>query len=123
MGNSVDILKKLWLGNYSLSKSYWLFGNVVPLIFFIVLIILALFFQEQPIDALINLKLAPAKLYQKIILLIIMIIFFIYSVISTVGIWRSSNKYERKKYWSVLAKITIFFALFTYIRDIYKFFL
>lgn len=117
------IIKNLWFGNYSLKKTYWFYGNIIPLIFFIILLILSLFFQDNPLDALLNLKFSPEKFYQKIILLTIILIFFVYSIISTVGIWRSANKYEGKKYWSILAKVTIFLALFSYIKDIYKFFL
>ena len=116
------ILIKLWKGEYTLSKSYWFFGNIVPLMFFIILISLALFFQENSLGALLNLKLVPEKLYQKIILIFLSIIFLIYTVISTVGIWRSSNFYQGKKYWSTIAKIAIIFTVITYVKDIFKFF-
>ena len=118
----MKILIKLWKGQYTLSKSYWFFGNIVPLVFFIILISLALFFQENSLEALLNLKLVPEKLYQKIILIFLSIIFLIYTVISTVGIWRSSNFYQGKKYWSTIAKIAIIFTVITYVKDIFKFF-
>ena len=117
------ILKKLWNGHYSLSISYWFFGNIVPLIFFIILICLALLFQENALDALLNQQFVPNGLYEKMILLFITCLFLIYSVISTVGIWRSSNHYTGKKYWSVIAKFAIVLALFTYLKDIFKFFI
>ena len=120
--NMIKILIKLWKGQYTLSKSYWFFGNIVPLIFFIFLISLALFFQENSLEALLNLKLVPEKLYQKISLIFLCIIFLIYTVISTVGIWRSSNFYQGKKYWSTIAKIAIIFTVITYVKDIFKFF-
>lgn len=117
------ILNKLWNGHYSLSKSYWFFGNIVPLIFFIILISLSLFFQENALDALLNQQFVPKGLFEKIILLFIACLFLIYSVISTVGIWRSANHYTGKRYWSVIAKFAIVLALFTYLKDIFKFFI
>ncbi len=117
------ILKKLWNGHYSLSKSYWFFGNIVPLIFFIILISLALLFQENALDALLNQQFVPKGLYERVILLFITFLFLIYSIISTVGIWRSANHYTGKRYWSVIAKFAIVLALFTYLKDIFKFFI
>jgi len=116
------MLKKLWNGHYSLSKSYWFFGNIVPLIFFIILIGLAISFQENVLDALLNQKFVPKGLYERLILLFITFLFLIYSIISTVGIWRSANHYTGKRYWSVIAKFAIVFALFAYLKDIFKFF-
>lgn len=115
-------IKKLWQGEYTLSKSYWFFGNIVPLFFFIFLISFSLLCQENVLDALLNLKFIPPLFYQKIIIIFVCIVFLIYSVISTVGIWRSANKHQGKKHWAILAKITIFIALFSYIKDIIKFF-
>ena len=119
----IEILKKLWNGHYSLSKSYWFFGNIIPLIFFIILISLALSFQENALDALLNQQFVPKGLYERAILLFITFLFLIYSIISTVGIWRSANHYTGKRYWSVIAKFAIVLALFTYLKDIFKFFL
>ena len=90
----MQILKKLWFGEYSLSKSYWFFGNIVPLIFFIFLILFALFCQNDPLDSLLNLKFVPPELYQKSIVLFFCLIFLIYTVVSTVGIWKSANKHK-----------------------------
>ena len=118
----MQMLKKLWFGEYSLSKSYWFFGNIIPLIFFICLILFALFCQNDPLDSLLNLKFVPPEFYQKSIILLFCLIFLIYTVISTIGIWRSANKHTGKKHWGILAKITIFFAIFSYAKDIYKFF-
>jgi len=118
----MQMLRKLWIGDYSLSKSYWFFGNIVPLIFFICLILFALFCQADPLNSLLNLKFVPPKLYQKVIIIFFCLVFLIYTVVSTVGIWRSTNKHAGKKHWAILAKITIFFAIFSYAKDIYKFF-
>ena len=117
------ILKKLWKGHYSLSRSYWFFGNIVPLFFFVVLISLALSFQENALDALLNQQFVPSGIYERVILVLITLVFLVYSIISTVGIWRSANHYTGKRYWSVIAKFAIVLALFTYLKDIFKFFI
>ena len=118
----MQMLKKLWNGDYSLGKSYWFFGNIVPLIFFIFLILFALFCQTDPLNSLLNLKFVPPELYQKSLILFFCLIFLIYTFVSTVGIWRTANKHTGKKHWAILAKVTIFFAIFSYGKDIYKFF-
>lgn len=116
------MLKKIWNGQYSLKKTYWLYGNIIPAIFFMVILATALIFQKEPLNAILNLKFVPQLFYQKLILSVLIILFFIYSVITTVGIWRSANNYLGNKIWPVLAKISIILAFIYYIKDFKKFF-
>lgn len=57
------------------------------------------------------------SLAAKLIIILQGIIFFVYSTIATIGVWRSANKYEGKKFWKYLAKILIIYAFYSYIQN------
>ena len=82
-----NFFQKFWNGDISLPKSYWLVGVVFGMIvgFVIGIIVISLGMSEIAI----NLFLIP------------------WAIFSTVGIWRSSDKYKGLTLWSVLAKISI----------------
>lgn len=115
-------LKMLYFGSFPLKRAFWFYGNIIPLIYFICLFSVVLFFQESPLESILNLKFTFNYTYQKLIVIVLGAIFLIYAYISTVGIWRSANKYEGKKYWSILAKLSILLAMLSYLKDMYKYF-
>ncbi|MBT7623600.1 MAG: hypothetical protein HN595_03640 [Flavobacteriaceae bacterium] len=78
---------KFWNGDLSLPMSYWLVGTVFGIG---VGLAVGLFvgFSGMP-EVAVNIFLIP---------------WFIYS---TVGIWRSSDKYKGAKFWAILVKVVI----------------
>ena len=85
--NNKNFFVKFWNGDLSLPMSYWLVGVVFSVVvgFVIVVIVIAAGLHE---DAMFG----------------FLIPWYIYT---TVGIWRSSDKYKGPKFWAILAKIVI----------------
>ena len=85
--NNVNFFVKFWNGDLSLPMSYWLVGVVFSVVvgFVIVAIVIAAGLHE---DAMFG----------------FLIPWYIYT---TVGIWRSSDKYKGPKFWAILAKIAV----------------
>ena len=112
----MNFILKLYYGQYSLVKTYWIF-NVIPGIFFGLL------------AKLMSLKSFPQD--NLFLHLLILIFCLSYAIISTVGLWRSSSYYQGNIVWKVLSKVvaissiafitfTIFVFLFFNIDSIYK---
>ncbi len=76
---------KLSNGDFGLAKTFWLYYMLVSVVFNILAKIIV----------------------EPIFLIIISITFLAYAVTAMIGIWKSANKYEGSKFWSVLAKIMI----------------
>ena len=89
--NNKNFFVKFWNGDLSLPMSYWLVGVVFSVVvgFVIVVIVIAAGLHE---DAMFG----------------FLIPWYIYT---TVGIWRSSDKYKGPKFWAILAKIAIIFGV------------
>ena len=72
----LNIVNKLWLGELSLSRSYWFFGNIVPFFFFVVIFSAIFAFHENPIDALITNQILPKNIIGKIVIFFLYFVFF-----------------------------------------------
>lgn len=84
---------KLWKGDYSLPITYWVFGVVGNLSLSI------------PLN-LISLETNPILFYSLLTLV------FVYSILVSVGIWRSASKYQGLSLWKYLAK---FIAILSFV--------
>ncbi len=115
------ILKKLYDGEYSLSKSYWLFGNIIPFFLFMLLLGVIFGFSSDPLTKLRMLNFKPEGYLSLILTIILSIITLIYIFISTIGVWKSATKHQGKKFWAIIAKITIVIAFISYANDLRKF--
>ena len=89
--DNANFFAKFWNGDLSLPMSYWLVGVVFSVVvgFVIGAIVIAAGLHE---DAMFG----------------FLIPWYIYT---TVGIWRSSDKYKGPKFWAILAKIAIIFGV------------
>ena len=89
--NNENFFVKFWNGDLSLPMSYWLVGVVFSVVvgFVIGAIVIATGLHE---DAMFG----------------FLIPWYIYT---TVGIWRSSDKYKGPKFWAILAKIAVIFGV------------
>lgn len=115
------ILKEFWLGNLSLSRSYWFFGNILPSIFLIIIFLITSGFHDRPLDAFIANQFLPATIMGKIVVVSSCLLFFIYVFISIVAIWRSANRYQGRKLWKILAKFAIIVSGLAYLKDFLKY--
>ena len=90
----MKFLSKLWFGEYSLLKTYWLFSLFIPLLLRI-----------------------PIKLWEKnndsnfLILFLYLCLISTYSFISLIGLWRSSDSYKGNIVWCWFAKLTVILGL------------
>ena len=93
-----NFFQKFWNGDISLPKSYWLVGVVFGMIvgFVIGIIVISLGMSEIAI----NLFLIP------------------WAIFSTVGIWRSSDKYKGSKFWAVLTKVVLVIGIISFVGQI-----
>ena len=96
--SNTSLILRFWNGDVPLWKSYWLVGSLasIPIWFLINLVYVFSF----------GLAFAISIGFQV----------FLY-----VGIWRSSDKYEGSKIWSVLAKVAIIFGLILSLLYVFAF--
>ena len=90
----VNFFVGFWHGDLSLPMSYWLVGIVFGLVVGFSIGMIA-YSMGMP-EAAINFLILPWAIY------------------STVGIWRSSDKYKGPKFWSVLTKIFLVIGVIGY---------
>ena len=93
-----NFFEDFWNGDVSLVKSYWLVGVVLSFAvgFFGALLILGVGLHFNAVYAII----IPWLIY------------------TTVGIWRSSDKYKGPKHWAVLAKVAVVIGIIINLRDL-----
>jgi hypothetical protein len=97
--SSPSFISKLWKGDISLVKTFWLCW-LLPAIAFPVL------------KSLLSLVLAPILgILYLFVFFILSIAFSIYQIICVKGLWSSATKYEGKKIWSLASKVFIIFGL------------
>ena len=111
------ILKRLINGNINLKKAFWLYGNIYPFFISLIIIITLLLFQENIKQSIVQQKFMNISIFQKLIISLQGIIFFIYTSIATIGVWRSANNYNGRKIWIYLAKVGILYAFYSYIQN------
>jgi len=85
---SKNIFEKLVSGDLGLSKTFWIYGFAIGLIFNMLSGIV--FFTIS------------IKSY-----IAMMVLYNAYIISVLIGIWKASNKYNGKKIWSILAKTYI----------------
>lgn len=116
-----NTLKKLFKGEYNLAKSYWFFGNIIPLLLFLLILGVIFGFSNHPLEKLKTINFVPETTLSLILTLILSVITLIYIVISTIGVWRSASKHTGGLFWAWAAKITIVIAFASYLNDIRRF--
>jgi|APSaa5957512493_1039668.scaffolds.fasta_scaffold10762_7 hypothetical protein len=80
--------KKLLDGDFGLAKTYWLYGALVG------------FISSLVIDFIESTQ----------FLMIFSVIYTIYRIVLTTGVWRAGDRYEGSKIWAILAKIASTFG-------------
>jgi hypothetical protein len=89
---------KLWRGEYSLFKTYWLFNILLGTIL------------GSPLSIIGQL---PSETIKStwVYWLIYLILYSLYIIISSVGVWRSASKYSKDSLWKNLAKFYSFVSV------------
>ena len=118
----MGVILKLYKGEYSLGKAYWLFGNIVPAVLFLIIFGLIFLTSSDPLEKLLNQDFVPESFFVSILVLILSLLTLAYIIVSVIGIWRSAQKYSGKKIWSLLAKVTIIIGGLLNIKSFFKFF-
>ena len=122
VSTKMSIILKLYKGEYSLGKSYWLFGNIVPAVLFLIIFGLIFLTSSDPLQKLINQDFVPESFFVSILVLILSLLTLAYIIVSVICIWRSAQNYNGKKIWSILAKVTIIIGGLLNIKSFFKFF-
>tara|TARA_Y100000741_G_C18004774_1_gene457632 strand:+ start:165 stop:491 length:327 start_codon:yes stop_codon:yes gene_type:complete len=97
-----------WYGNVPLWKSYWLIGELLNALVLFILINLEIYlFQNDYIFVeLPYLDFGRFSIISKVI-------FILWTVYITVGIWRSAEKYKGTIIWIILTLIILCYRIFT----------
>lgn len=98
----MNIFKKLWRGEYSLAKTYWLFGVVVNV------------FLGFPIN-LYDVITPQSQVQYAYYLIGYLALYAIYNVIACVGLWRSASSYQGPAGWKYFSKFIAALTLASFI--------
>lgn len=94
------MLRKLWWGQYSLVKSFWLFYVLGVVLVFVALVLL--------VGILIFLGTFLAiPILKQLVLLIIYGVWLGYLLIASVGVWRSADAYPYTRWWPRMSKCVV----------------
>jgi hypothetical protein len=117
-GIGMKWIAKLWRGEFDLGKAFWVFGILIPVLWYFVskfliaaLLVVMLAFGLSGSSAS-NGPLA-ASLF---VLAAMVVITLAYQVLAGVGIWRSARKFEGDTAYAFLARgvIVLYFAYFVW---------
>jgi hypothetical protein len=105
--NNSNVLLRLWRGDIALWKTYWLYGGLGGIIISVLAPLLTYILASN------------ASLMSRFDLLVIYFLFFalvlIYTLIVSVGSWRSSSKYAilypKRRGYAIFAKIAVVFGI------------
>ncbi len=105
---TLDIILNFWLGKVKLWKSYWIVGELFNSLFIIFICYMEINFYNNSI------------LYSQLPLLnfnsfnfLNKVLFLIWSIFITVGIWRSAENYKGRIIWTVLTLIFLSYRIFS----------
>jgi hypothetical protein len=110
------------LNEISLSRAFWLYGNIILGVLIIILILLGLILTDDLRNFVTIQKFATAYIFKKIILKLSALLVIAYTIFITYVIFKAANRYQgTRKYFyggKIIAAIT---AILT-IKDIIKYF-
>jgi hypothetical protein len=101
----MKFLAKLWCGEYSLVKTYWLFNVLAGVI---VNILISIFEKMS----------AKTQSENATIFFAFICVTVSYGLIALVGLWRSSNNYTGNQFWAVISKVVVGIGLLLVVSSI-----
>ncbi len=102
----MDLIKELWRGNVPLSRTFWLFGFGVNLLFTIAFVYLN--FQADLLTSKVG----------AIFYLLLLLFSLIYGPFILIAIWRSANKYQGLQRYAIAAKIMVIIGWARYLQSL-----
>lgn len=105
---TTHLVRALWRGDLSLVKTYWLFGVLVGVCYFMVFAYIE--YQSSGLSE----GLGPAFIIG------LMVSYFLYVMFINIAIWRSASKYRGPKYWAILAKVMVLVSWAALIREAWE---
>jgi len=107
---------RLWRGEYSLGKAFWLFGIVISILWYFVTKFLSMALMVAMLFIGFSGPSAPAGLLNGslFIFFAMVVLTLAYEVLVGVGIWRSAAKFTGKWIYSILARgaVALYLAVF-----------
>jgi len=89
----MGLVKRLWRGEVSLARTYWVYGVAVNIFIQSSVLLLSVLVESMPVLAFSLLGMIAFSL--------------VYMVFISVAIWRSSNRYQGNRAWAFLAKAAV----------------
>lgn len=121
MNNCIKYYRFL-LNEVSLSRAFWLYGNVILGVLIIILILLGLILVDDLKNFISTQKFTTTDLFKKSILYFSSLLIIVYTIFITYVIFKAANRYQGARKYFYGAKImAIVTAVFT-IKDIFKYF-
>ena len=103
-----NLIINFWYGKITLWKSYWLVGELINALIFLLFfnIELRYYNNNEIINQLPFINISNFHLISKVIL-------FMWTIFITVGIWRSAESYKGNVIWIALTLIFLSYRIFT----------
>ena len=105
--NFKNLIERFWQGKVTLWKSYWIVGELINGLFYIILYNIEIFFFQ-------NSNLAISIPFVDIVSLspFTKILVIVWTVFITIGIWKSAEKYKGNFIWIILTLLILSFRIF-----------
>ena len=106
----------------TLSRAFWLYGNVILGVLIIILILLGLILTDDLRNFVAIQKFATAYIFKKIILKLSALLVIAYTIFITYVIFKAANRYQGARKYFYGAKIIAAITALLTIKDIIKYF-
>jgi len=110
------------LNEISLSRAFWLYGNVILGVLIIILILLGLILTDDLRNFVAIQKFATAYIFKKIILKLSALLVIAYTIFITYVIFKAADRYQGARKYFYAAKIIAAITALLTIKDIIKYF-
>jgi len=110
------------LNEISLSRAFWLYGNVILGVLIIILILLGLILTDDLRNFVTIQKFDTAYIFKKIILKLSALLVIAYTIFITYVIFKAADRYQGARKYFYAAKIIAAITALLTIKDIIKYF-
>jgi hypothetical protein len=100
------LINKFWNGEVTLWKSYWLVGELINVLFILVIFNFEIyFFNNQLFSSLPFINFNNFNFLSKLVVIA-------WTIFITVGIWRSAEKYKGSLFWVICTLLFLSYRVF-----------
>jgi hypothetical protein len=113
-------ISQLWRGEFALSKAFWVFGVLIP----VLLLFVTKYFLMIVMFLVLSIGMAgpgpPPGLFggSMLIIVAVAVASLAYQVLAAVGIWRSAGKFPGDRTYSILARVVVAFYLLYFVGGV-----